>query len=229
MGMLSNDLLGGLLLCCAMAPARAATLTDIGFKSNGMSFINDTIAEGSTSPLAFTADSGLNQPFLNAADPSICPGFGSYDAIAFLGFGQHVGPGLVSFREDGGALVTQNVTFPDPASASGVFASFELPGGGTATIAATGLRPTASVSSLMASSCKATAWPTCSTLSSTPASALFSSQPAGDADWRASDAGIHVQARASRSCAALTWQASSPPRSHRLRLAAPLIKVTVTI
>ena len=160
------------------APARAATLTDIGFKSNGMSFINDTIAEGSTSPLAFTADSGLNQPFLNAADPSISPSFGSCDAIAFLGFGQHVGPGLVSFREDGGDPVTQNVTFPDPATASGMFASFALPGGDTAAIAATGLRPTASVSSPMAAACKATAWLPRSTLLSTPALALFPSQPA---------------------------------------------------
>ena len=139
MGMLFNHLLGVSLLCCALAPAGAVTLTDISFKSNGMSYINDTIAESSTSPLAFTADTGLTQPFLNAVDSSITLGFGSYYAIAFLGFGQHQGPGLVSFREDGGALITQNVTFPDPASASGVFASFALPGGDTVTIAATGL------------------------------------------------------------------------------------------
>ena len=130
---------GALLLCCALAPASAATLTDISFKSNGLSYINDTIAEGATSPLAFTTAVGLNQPFLNAADSSISLGYGSYYAIAFLGFGQHLGAGLVSFRVDGGAVVSQSVTFPNPGAPSGVFASFALPGGDAVTVAATGL------------------------------------------------------------------------------------------
>lgn len=135
----STCVLGLSMLCSALAPAGAATLTDISFVSNGGSYINDTIVANGTSPLAFTANTDLTQPFLNAADSSISLGFGSYYAIAFLGFGQHVGAGMVSFRENGGALVTQNVTFPDPASASSVFASFALPSGDTVTIAATGL------------------------------------------------------------------------------------------
>jgi hypothetical protein len=135
----SKRVLGLTLLCCALAPAGAATLTDISFKSNGLSFINDTIAEGATSPLAFTAATGLTAPFLNAPDSSVSLGYGNYYAIAFLGFGQHLGTGLVSFRVDGGALVSQSVTFPSPASASGVFANFTLLGGDTVTIAATGL------------------------------------------------------------------------------------------
>jgi hypothetical protein len=135
----SKHLLGLSLLCCALAPAGAATLTDISFKSNGLTYINDTIAEGGTSPLAFTAATDLGQPFLNAVDSSISLGYGNYHAIAFLGFGQHVGTGLISFRVDGGALVSQSVTFPNPASASGVFANFTLPGGDTVTVAATGL------------------------------------------------------------------------------------------
>jgi hypothetical protein len=138
MGIVSKHLLAVSLLCCAWAPVGAATLTDISFKSNGLAYINDTIAEGSTSPLAFTAATGLGQPFLNAADSSISLGYGNYYAIAFLGFGQHLGAGLVSFRVDGGALVSLGVTFPDPALASGVFANFALPGGDTVTIAATG-------------------------------------------------------------------------------------------
>lgn len=127
------------LLGLGLAPAYAGTLTDISFKSNGLSFINDTIVEGATSPLAFTADSGLNQPFLNAPNSTISLGYGSYYAIAFLGFGSHVGAGQVSFRVDGGSLITQAVTFPNPGSASSAFASFALPGGDTVTIAATGL------------------------------------------------------------------------------------------
>jgi hypothetical protein len=131
---LSASLLG---LC--VAQAGAATLTDISFISNGGSFINDTVVGDSTSPLAFTANTGLNQPFLNAADSTISLGLGSYYAISFLGFGAHVGPGLVQFRVDGGPLISQTVTFPNPSSASSVFANFTLSGGQSVTIASTGL------------------------------------------------------------------------------------------
>lgn len=139
MASITKFLLGGAALCCVVAPAGAVTLTDISFVSNGGNFINNTIVDGSTSPLAFTANTGLNQPFLNATDSSISLGLGSYYAIAFLGFGEHSGAGQVSLREDGGALVTLNVTFPAPSLASGVFASFALASGNTVTIAATGL------------------------------------------------------------------------------------------
>ena len=140
MNIASRHLLGVSLLCCALAPAGAVTLTDISFRSNNLTFANDTINGNGTSPLAFTANTGLNQPFLNAADSTLSLGYGNYYAIAFLGFGQHQGPGVISFRVDGGAVpVTQAVNFPDPGSSSGVFASFALPGGDTVTVAATGL------------------------------------------------------------------------------------------
>jgi hypothetical protein len=118
-------------------PAAAGTLTDISFTSNSGSFINDTIINF-TSPLAFTAATGLNQPFLNAVDSTISLGYGTYYAISFLGFGAHQGPGTVSFLLDG-APFSQAVTFPNPGAASGVFASFALPGGDSVTISATGL------------------------------------------------------------------------------------------
>ena len=132
-------LFAGSLLCAALAPASAGTLTDISFKSNALSFINDTINGNGTSPLAFTLTSNLSQPFLNSADSTASLGYGNYYAIAFQGFGQHLGAGEISFRVNGGALTTQSVTFPDPASASPVFASFALPGGDSVTVAATGL------------------------------------------------------------------------------------------
>lgn len=139
MNIASKHLLGVSLLCCALAPAGAVTLTDISFTSNGGAFINDTIVNG-TSPLAFTATTNLSQPFLNAADSTLSLGYGNYYAIAFLGFGQHQGPGIISFRVDGGAVpVAQSVTFPDPSMSSGVFANFALPGGDSVTVAATGL------------------------------------------------------------------------------------------
>ncbi len=115
-----------------------AALSDLSFKSNGLSFINDTIING-TSPLAFTDDTGLNAPFLNAGDSTITLDYGSYYALAFLGFGQHQGPGEISFRVNGGALITQAVTFPNPEFASAVFALFELPGGDEVEISVTGL------------------------------------------------------------------------------------------
>jgi hypothetical protein len=88
--------------------------------------------------LAFTATTGLTQPFLNASNSTIALGYGSYYAIAFRAFGAHSGPGTVSFNLNG-TPYSQNVTFPDPTLASGVFASFTLPGGDKVTISATGL------------------------------------------------------------------------------------------
>jgi hypothetical protein len=76
---------------------------------------------------------------LNAGDSTISLNFGNYYAIAFLGFGQHIGAGTVSFLLDGVTPYSQNVTFPDPALASPVFANFALPGGDSVTISATGL------------------------------------------------------------------------------------------
>ena len=131
-------LLSASMLCTAMATASAGTVTDISFKSNSLSYINNTIVDGTTSPLAFTAATGLNQFFLNAADSTVSLGYGSYYAIAFLGFGEHIGAGQISFITDG-TLYAQNVNFPSPASASGIFASFVLAGGDTVTVASTGL------------------------------------------------------------------------------------------
>jgi hypothetical protein len=119
--------------------AAAATLTNISFVSNGGSFVNDTIVGNGTSPLAFTATTSLNQPFLNAADSSISLGYGTYYAISFLGFGQHSGVGGVSFVLDGSITFSSLVTFPDPAVVSAPFATFNLLGGDTLTISATGL------------------------------------------------------------------------------------------
>ena len=128
----------GLTTVAANAPAGASTLTDISFVSNSGNYINDTIVNGTTSPLAFTANTGLFSPFLNAADSTITLGFGNYYAIAFLGFGETVGAGQISFRENGGALITEQVTFPDPAMVSGNFANFTLASGDHLKISATG-------------------------------------------------------------------------------------------
>lgn len=65
--------------------------------------------------------------------------FGEYYAISFLGFGSHVGAGSISLREDVGSLITLPVTFPDPASASAVFANFLLPSGNTVTVESAGV------------------------------------------------------------------------------------------
>lgn len=92
-----------------------------------------------TSPLAFTANTSLAEPFLNNSDSTITLGFGDYYAITFLGFGEDIGAGQISFRENGGALITKNVTFPDPAMASGKFADFTLASGDHLSISATGL------------------------------------------------------------------------------------------
>ena len=121
----------------------AGALTNLSFISNGGSFANDTLLVGTTvagtSPLAFTNTASLAEPFLNAADSTISLGYGTYYAIAFLTTGAHVGTGTISFLLDGATPFSQTVTFPNPALASGNFASFALPGGDTVTISATGL------------------------------------------------------------------------------------------
>jgi MYXO-CTERM domain-containing protein len=81
----------------------------------------------------------LAQPFLNAADSTLTLNYGSYYAIAFLGFGQHIGAGSISFLLNGVTPYSQDVTFPDPRFASPVFASFALPGGDEVEVSATGL------------------------------------------------------------------------------------------
>jgi len=116
----------------------AGTISRIIWTSRGGTYINDTIVNATTSPLAFTATNDLAQPFLNAPDSTLTLNYGSYYAIAFRGYGAHIGAGTVSFLLDGVTGYSQNVTFPDPTSASGVFARFELPGGDTVTISATG-------------------------------------------------------------------------------------------
>lgn len=123
----------------SISPSWASTITNVSFTSNGGAFINDTIAEGTTSPLAFTSTTDLAQPFLNAADSTVSLGYGTYYAIAFLGFGSHQGAGTVAFLLNGVSTVSQAVTFPNPTAASANFATFALPGGDSLTISATGL------------------------------------------------------------------------------------------
>ncbi|QTN30857.1 hypothetical protein HZ994_00455 [Akkermansiaceae bacterium] len=122
----------------AAGPAIAAGISDITWTSNEGAYINDTIVNGSTSPLAFTPTADLAQPFLNESDSTITLSYGSYYAISFRNFGAHIGPGSISFVLDG-VTYSQNVVFPDPTSPSGVFASFALPGGDFVTVSATGL------------------------------------------------------------------------------------------
>ena len=87
----STFLRGAVLTALAAATLSASTLTEIRFTSNGGSFINDTIFEGGTSPLAFTNTGSTANAFLNNANSTITLNYGSYYAIAFLGFGQHLG------------------------------------------------------------------------------------------------------------------------------------------
>ena len=129
--------LSGLVLCCALAPASAAVLTNLSFTSNGGSFINDTIVNG-TSPLAFTANTGANQPFLNASDSTLSLSYGSYYALAFAGFGAHVGEGQVAFLADGVSF-SQNVVFPDPSVPGVLFDSVVLPNGDSINISTAGI------------------------------------------------------------------------------------------
>ena len=134
-----NFLTGIFLVGMMVSPSWAGLLTNLSFVSNGGSFVNNTIVDGTTSPLAFTATTNLAQPFLNAANSTVSLSYGSYYAISFLGFGAHVGAGTVSFLLDGTTPFSQAVTFPNPAAASGNFATFALPGGDSVTISATGL------------------------------------------------------------------------------------------
>jgi hypothetical protein len=131
-------LLGALLTGMAVAPASAGNLTRIVWTSNNGSFINDTIVNGTTAPLAFTTAQDTAQPFLNAADSTISLGYGTYYAIAFVGYGEHFGAGTVSFELDK-VTYSQNVTFPLCIFPSPVFANFTLPGGDRVTIEAAGL------------------------------------------------------------------------------------------
>jgi hypothetical protein len=114
-----------------------ATLTNLSFISNGGNFINDTIVNG-TSPLAFTGTTDLAQPFLNNPDSTVSLGFGNYYAIAFLGPGQHLGAGTVSFSRNGTPF-SQAVTFPANSPGGVMFASFSLPGSESVTVSTTGL------------------------------------------------------------------------------------------
>jgi hypothetical protein len=129
------------ILCAftSVVPGFAGTLTSITWTSRNGTYINDTIVNGTTSPLAFTATNDLAQPFLNAADSTLILTYGSYYAIAFRTYGAPVGAGTVSFVLDGVTTHSQDVTFLDPTVGSGVFANFTLPGGDTVTISATGL------------------------------------------------------------------------------------------
>jgi hypothetical protein len=115
----------------------AGTITNIAFKSNGLAYVNDTIVNG-TSPLGFTGTTDLAQPFLNNSDSTVSLGFGSYWAIAFKGFGQHIGAGTVSFTLDGNPY-SQAVTFPNNSVGGVQFANFALPGGDSVVISSTGL------------------------------------------------------------------------------------------
>lgn len=137
----SRSILSEVLLVSgvALVPASAATLSNISWTSHGGGYVNDTIVNGSTSPLAFTVTTDLAQPFLNAPDSTITLDCGRYYAIAFGNYGAHTGAGTVSFLLDGVTPYSQSVLFPEPFAVSGEFASFVLPGGDTVTISATGL------------------------------------------------------------------------------------------
>jgi hypothetical protein len=120
-------------------PVAAGTLSRVSWKSHSDTYVNNTIVDGTTSPLGFTATNDLAQPFLNAPDSTVALTYGSYYAISFHSYGAHTGPGTVSFLLDGVTEYSQSVTFPDPTLVSGVFASFALPGGDTVALSATGL------------------------------------------------------------------------------------------
>jgi hypothetical protein len=136
MGMWSMGL--GMAAALAAVSVSAGSISNMTWTSRNGTYINDTIVNGTTSPLAFTATNDLAQPFLNAIDSTITLNYGNYYAIAFHSFGAHLGEGTVSLVLDG-VVHSQNVVFPDPTSASGVFARFALPGGDAVTISATGL------------------------------------------------------------------------------------------
>jgi hypothetical protein len=126
------------LSCLLFAYATAGTITNLSFVSNGGAYINDTIVNG-TSPLAFTATGSTSNAFLNNADSTVSLGFGTYYAIAFLGFGQQLGAGTVSFLLNGTTSFSQSVIFPANSPGGVQFALFNLPGGDTAAFSTTGL------------------------------------------------------------------------------------------
>ena len=126
-----------LMAAGAAVPVCAGTLTDLAFVSNNGVFINNTIADGTTSPLAFTQPT-LGAAFLNAADSSIALGYGNYFAYAFAGFGQHVGSGSLSGKRDG-VVFSATVTFPGDLSLAGTFLTYNFGDGETISVGTTGL------------------------------------------------------------------------------------------
>ena len=136
---LSRILRVGLLAAVALSTLSAnALITEVSFSSNGGSFVNDTIANG-TSPIGFTNTGGTANAFLNNADSTLTGlAYGSYYAIAFLGFGQHLGAGTFSVRENG-VLFSTSLTFPSVLTCCTQFASLSLAGGDSVTLATTGL------------------------------------------------------------------------------------------
>jgi len=126
-----------LVMVGAAAPVYAGTLTDLAFISNGGSFINNTIVDGTTSPLAFTQPA-LSAAFLNANDSTIALGPGAYFAYAFAGFGQHVGSGSLSGKRDGLGF-SAAVTFPSDLGSPGTFMTYTFGDGETIRVGTTGL------------------------------------------------------------------------------------------
>lgn len=126
------------VLAVAAVPAAAGSaLTNIEFISNGGAFINNTIAEWFSSPLAFTSPS-LGEPFLNNADSSITLGYGDYFAYAFAGYGQHVGVGTISGLK-GGVSFSVAANFPADLGSAATFFSHTFADGDTLTVGTTGL------------------------------------------------------------------------------------------
>ena len=127
-------------LALAFGSASAVTLTDLAFTSNvggqPSTFINDTIVNG-TSPLGFTAPA-LGAAFLNNPDSTISLGFGNYFAYNFTGFGQHVGNGTISGKNDGVAF-SSSVVFPSDITTPGDFFNFTFGNGETIRVGVTGL------------------------------------------------------------------------------------------
>jgi hypothetical protein len=108
---ISNRAKALLVAFCAVTgvlPGVAGTLTRITWTSHNGAYINDTIVDSTTSPLAFTATNNLSMPFLNAADSTIALSYGTYYAISFRSYGAHTGAGTVSFVVDDGTTYSQN-------------------------------------------------------------------------------------------------------------------------
>ena len=123
---LARALRDGLLILSVMTAgsvmATAGTLTDLAFTSNGGSYINDTIVNG-TSPLGFTGTSSLSDPFLNNPDSTITLSLGSYYAWAFVGFGQHIGAGTISGMHNGVSF-SSSVIFPSDLGVNSTFFTY---------------------------------------------------------------------------------------------------------